>query len=165
MKKISLPKNKFALVDDEDYSFLMQWRWFYHPSGSVMRLKVIQSNPRKRKIFRMHREILNPPKNRSVDHIDGNSLNNQKYNLRVCKHGENLRNQKKQKNTSSKYKGVCWFKRDSKWVSKIKVNQKTINLGRFDADKEIEAAKAYDAAALKHFGEFANLNFPKDKTP
>ena len=100
---------------------------------------------------------MNCPKGYSVDHIDNNPLNNQKYNLRICLLKDNSKNSTKRKNTSSKYKGVYFETGTKKYKANIKVNYKTISLGRFT--NEIDAAKAYDAAAIKYFGEFANLNF------
>ena len=97
-----------------------------------------------------------------IDHINKRGLDNRRENLRVVDSVQNALNRKKQKTynksqTSSKYKGVGWRKSHTKWVSYITINYKQISLGYFDS--EIEAAKAYDEAALKYFGEFATLNF------
>jgi len=91
-----------------------------------------------------------------VDHINGNGLDNRRCNLRLCEHKQNMANQGSRKNTSSKYKGVTFYKRDQKWQAKISPNGKTIHLGYFDS--EIEAAKAYNRKAVEVFGEFARLN-------
>ncbi len=90
-----------------------------------------------------------------VDHIDGDSLNNRRSNLRGCTRGENVRNAKKRKNASSVYKGVS--ARSGKFAAQIKVSGKRFHLGTFT--DELEAAKAYDAAAKLHFGDFARINF------
>ena len=108
-----------------------------------------------RKIWALHRDILGNPEGKVVDHINGNKLDNRKYNLRVCSIKENIRNSKPKEGTS-KYKGVHWDKSRNKWVSSIKVDREGKYLGRFN--KEIDAAKAYDVAAEKYFGEFARLN-------
>jgi hypothetical protein len=100
---------------------------------------------------------MNCPKKYTVDHIDNNPLNNQKSNLRICSLKDNSKNSTKRNNTSSKYKGVYFENYTKKYKANIKVDYKTINLGRFL--NEIDAAKAYDKAAIKYFGEFANLNF------
>ena len=96
-----------------------------------------------------------------LDHIDGNRLNNDISNLRSATNQENCRNQKKHKFycdklSSSKYKGVCWNKRDKKWVSHIRINGRLKYLGSFDF--EIEAALTYNKAATESFGEFVRLN-------
>jgi len=102
----------------------------------------------------MHHVILNTTE--EIDHIDGNGLNNQKYNLRKAD-GKNVVNRQKFKNSTSKYKGVFWNKKLGKWQTQIRVNKKAIYLGLFEDD--IEAAKAYDKVAIAYFGEFAKLNF------
>lgn len=105
--------------------------------------------------------IMNPPRGMVVDHINGNTLDNRRCNLRVCTHAENARNNTLIKTTTTGYKGVhCAKANGSKkpWRSRIKYNYKEIQLGTFDTKQE--AAEAYDIAALKYFGEFAKLNFP-----
>jgi hypothetical protein len=149
MKQIELSQGKVALVDDEDFEYLSQWKW------------CVLGNRGKRYAFRraggkgvlMHRIISNAPPDMVVDHIDGNGLNNQKGNLRVCTNTENVRNQTRIKNG---YKGVSRDKQA--WRSRIFVNKKFISLGRYDTPEE--AAKAYDKAARKFFGVFARPNFP-----
>lgn len=91
-----------------------------------------------------------------VDHINGDGLDNRRSNLRVVTHAENLTNRSGWKKSSSKYKGVTWFKRDSKWQAKICPKGKTIHLGYFDS--EIDAAKAYNEAAKIYFNSACKLN-------
>jgi hypothetical protein len=93
-----------------------------------------------------------------VDHIDHNGLNNRRSNLRLCTAQQNARNHRPQLRGSSKYKGVSWRQDGKVFRALIWHNGKSINLGRFK--NEIDAAKAYDKAAKKYFGEFAYLNFP-----
>jgi AP2 domain-containing protein/HNH endonuclease len=104
----------------------------------------------------LHRLIMNAPADKEVDHINGDTLDNRRCNLRICSHKENLRNQKLPKNSKSGYKGVTWYKRIKKWRSHIRLNKKQIHLGYFDDIKL--AANAYNEAAIKYFGEFAKLN-------
>ena len=105
----------------------------------------------------MHRIVLNVLDVRCVvDHIDHNGLNNQKANLRICTHKENIIHSKKRLGTSSKYKGVCFDKSRNRWKAEIKVQNKRIQLGRFLL--ETDAAIKYNEYALKYHGEFANLN-------
>lgn len=94
-----------------------------------------------------------------LDHRDGNPLNNRIENLRPATRQQNQQNQRSYKNSSSKYLGVSWQKKNKKWRAQIQINGEKRCLGLFD--DEIEAAKAYDAGAREHFGEFANPNFPQ----
>ncbi len=91
-----------------------------------------------------------------IDHIDGNKLNNHISNLRAANQSENIANSKSRKNSTSKYKGVSKTKSGSNWIARIAKDGKQIWLGSFLNEKE--AAKAYNEAAIKYFGEFAYLN-------
>lgn len=99
---------------------------------------------------------MDAPDGMHVDHINGDGLDNRRENLRVCSPMQNLWNSKKQTNTSG-FKGVTKRASDKAFIARIRVNYKLISLGSF-ADP-IDAAKAYDAAARAHFGEFARTNF------
>lgn len=147
MKQIPLTQGKFALVDDEDFEFLMQWKWHFERGYSC--------NKSEKKIY-MHNLINKTPTKMQTDHIDGNKLNNTKENLRTCSASQNSMNSKKIILKTSKYKGVYFFKRDKNWAAKIMLDRKSIFLGHFSL--EIDAAKAYNDAAIKYFGKFARLN-------
>jgi hypothetical protein len=110
----------------------------------------------------MHRQIMNAPEGLLVDHIDGNGLNNQKNNLRLCSSAQNARNRRPTSKPYSKYKGVSWHKRNKKWEVRIAKSGKSTYLGTFE--DELEAALAYDRKAEELFGEFAYLNFPQQAT-
>jgi hypothetical protein len=108
----------------------------------------------------IHRIILGLSKgdDLQVDHINRNGLDNRRENLRVCTHQQNQMN-RPSRGGSSSYKGVDWRTSHNKWRASIKLNQKKKFLGHFQT--ELEAAQAYDAAAIILHGEFALLNFPR----
>ena len=146
-KFIPLTHGMITKVDNEDFDRLKSISWHYNFDGYA------KSNT----YGYMHRFIMNTPEDMLTDHINHDTLDNRKSNLRICTSQENQRNKLKREGCSSEYKGVCWDKTYNKWMSKIKFNNKTINLGRFNSD--LEAAKAYDEKAKDLFGEFALTNF------
>ena len=150
MKKIPLTQGKFALVDDEDYTELSKYKWYATKGRNTFYAK----NARMGRI--MHRHILNPPRYKDTDHIDGNGLNNQKINLRLATRSENGGNRRLGSNNTSGFKGVHWAKDYRKWKVRIKINRKDIYLGRFSSREE--AVLKYNDAAKKYFGIFARLN-------
>lgn len=156
MKELILINTKRkAVVDDEDYLYLNQFKWYYS-KGTIRRAKNKKDNQLLPDKIRLNREILKFPIG-VVDHKDTNIFNNQKYNLRICTQSENSRNQSKPIGKyASKYKGVSFNKKLKKWVAYIRVNRRLINLGLFS--NEIEAAIEYNKFAIIYFKEFANLN-------
>lgn len=164
MRQIPLTKGKTALVDDADFEELNKFRWFaeFARNKWYARRKgarAVSLNGRKlRPSFLMHRQIMgNPPM--MVDHKNGNGLDNQKDNLRLATNSQNQANTGKiQSGGSSKFRGVKWEKARGKWFCQIRVSGKNIFVGRFA--EELDAAKAVDEAAKKHFGEFAWSNLP-----
>ena len=158
MKEIKLTQGKFALVDDEDFDELNKFKWYAQGGANSFYARRDISNNGKRYRILMHRKILgltNP--NIHCDHVNNNGLDNQKSNLRGCTVSENLRNSKPFINSTSKYKGVSFYKRDNKWRAQIMIDGKETHLGYFK--DEIEAAKVYDKAAKVHHKEFAYKNF------
>lgn len=108
--------------------------------------------------LRLHRVIADATRDQIVDHIDGNGLNCIRSNLRVTDFTGNARNRRKGDNCTSRYKGVALHKQSGKWSAQIKVRGEKKHLGLFPIEED--AARAYDAAAIAAFGEFASLNFP-----
>lgn len=153
MKNIQLSKGKVALVDDEDFDFLSQWRWHFS-TGYAMR-----TSPRSegKKAILMHREINKTPQYMETDHINHDKLDNRKNNLRNATKSENAMNRKFYSGTTSIFKGVSKPRGRDKWQATIKINRQSLYLGQFDC--EIEAAKRYDDAAEFYFGDFAKTNF------
>lgn len=163
MKTIPLTRGHVALVDDEDFEMLSEWTWCLTGSGAYVVRYAGNSRQPGRRVIRMHRQILGLTigDGVEVDHINGDGLDNRRRNLRPCSHAENLANMKQHVCAeSSQFKGVLWRTDRSKWSAKIAPNGRAIALGCFDS--EMDAAGAYDRAALEHFGEFARLNFPQE---
>lgn len=109
----------------------------------------------------LHRFLIDAPKGMQVDHINRNTLDNRKENLRVCTIKENTRNTTKiRDNNKSGHKGVIWIEKHNKWNAYIMVNYKFKNLGYFlDFD---DAVKVREDAELKYFGDYSSL-LPENK--
>jgi len=149
MKEIELTKGLCTIVDDDNYNWLNQFTWHAQKNGNYFYAeRQIQTKEKTRHIY-MHRLIANAPPKMHVDHIDGNSLNNMKSNLRVVTVRQNLQNQH-HGTRSSKHPGVHYIKTRRKWGARILINQKRVWLGSFS--NEAEAYNAY-LSALKCIGE------------
>lgn len=160
-REIPLTSGYKAIVDAEDYDFLMQWNWYARAArGHVYatRSKHVQLEPGKRKqvAIQMHQMLMPPPVGFVVDHINGNSLDNRKSNLRICKQKQNVWNRKSVKGSASKYKGVDWYAASGSWRAYIKIDGKQKHLGCYK--NEDDAARAYNKAAIEYHGEYARLN-------
>jgi AP2 domain. len=153
-KEIKLTQGMVAIVDDEWFDYLNQFKW--------QATKMKNGKWYASRVVKMHREIAGviaiQPTKVDVDHRNQNGLDNRVENLRVGTRSQNMSNTKKYSTNTSGYKGVMWSKRQSKWIAQIKYHGKLFHLGVFD--NKIDAARAYDAAATDKFGEFAGLNFP-----
>lgn len=154
MKEIKLKHSiRTTFVDDsmfDELNKLGDWKLF----------DVYVICPKRGMQIIMHRYIMKAPKGVIVDHIDGNPLNNQRSNLRLCNKSQNGMNRGKQNDNTSGYKGVSWLVNNKKWMAKIQVNTKQIYIGSFNLPEE--AAIAYNEMAIKHHGEFAQLNKLED---
>jgi len=153
MRPVPVFGGHVAYVDDVDFQLVVTRRWHMHSCGYAM------THERDTTVY-MHRLITNAEKGTEVDHCDGNKLNNTRANLRFVTRSQNLYNKPKAEGYSSKYKGVCWSKAARKWEARIRhIPGQQIYLGIFQS--EVDAARAYDAAARQYHGEFARLNFPE----
>lgn len=154
MKKIELSRGEFAIVDDGDYSYLSQFNWYITTKGYAVR-KQNDGNGRRYEVF-MHRELLDCPKGKFVDHINRNKIDNRRGNLRIATNRQNGINRGLFPNNTSGYKGVSFCRNSKKWVANLNSGGTMIHLGYYD-NKE-DAAKAYNLKAEELYGEFAFLN-------
>jgi HNH endonuclease len=158
VKTIPLTQGKVALVDDADYEVVSKFKWYALKSRHTF--YAVRNFPKgngKQGLIRLHRFLL--PGHPEIDHRDGDGLNNQRENLRPATRSQNEWGAcHKRRGVSSVYRGVSWYSRDKKWLSYIHVSGKGKHLGYFLSEED--AARAYDTAARKYFGEFASPNFP-----
>lgn len=145
------------LFSKEDLCKVMDHTWCLKKSSNgipyvVTRLIVNETL----KTGYLHRLIMEPGYDMEVDHINHNVLDNRRENLRLCTREQNLMNRRKNKKSSSQFKGVSFYRPLNKWKAQIKINHKKIHIGYFE--NEIDAAKAYNKAAILYFGDFAYLN-------
>lgn len=147
-------KGKFAKVDPEDFDWLSEFTWRGNSSGYAIRS--VWS-----KTYFMHRDISQPPEGMFTDHINGDTLDNRRCNLRICSHAENMKNRRKNTRGESQFKGVSRSKYEGRWQAIIGANNRNFNCGTYDTEED--AARAYDSAAVYFFKEFARPNFPGAK--
>lgn len=161
MIDVSTPRhpNKFAEVDDEDFSIVSCFKWSAEQRKNVTYASRSELHCGKRRIVRMHQQIMGSVgmgKSIHIDHADGDGLNNKRSNLRVSSQTQNTWNTPKRRHGTSKYKGVSRHSQNNSLTAYIRFKGEHINLGSFDSE-EI-AASAYNYAAKRLHGDFANLN-------
>lgn len=155
MRVIELSKGHVAIVDDEDFLELAQYKWCIGGHGYAYRaMKNCESHPRK--VIYMHRAILGDIPGMVIDHINGNKLDNRRCNLRHATRGQNNANAGLRKNNTTGFKGVSIRRDTGKFMAQITVNGVNRKLGTFATAEEAHAA--YAAEAKNNYGEFAKLN-------
>lgn len=157
MKEIQLTRGMVALVDDEDYPDLSQFRWAaYRGTNTVYAQRYVNLDGKYTTML-MHRQILDAKPGEQVDRKNHNGLDCRRENIRKCTTSQNHANRRKRIGGSSAFKGVAWDESRRLWQAVIQLDRKSVWLGRFTDEQT--AARAYDAAAKRMFGEFALLNF------
>lgn len=155
--RLGLSRGYEAILDAEDAYIVAYYKWHAvgRDRGDGRGIYAMAMVPGEKRPVALHRILMCPPQSMVVDHINRNSLDNRRQNLRICSHQENLWNRNNERQTKSGFIGVTPNGRG--WSAKIR-RGKQVYLGYFQ--DPMEAARAYDAAALNHYGQFAVLNFP-----
>lgn len=148
---VPLTQGRSALVDEADYQTVAQFKW--HVSNGYAARHTFEGK-RRVKVY-MHRQLSDARPGDEVDHRDGNKLNNTRANLRPCSHTDNARNHGPHRDNRNGYKGITLDKHTGKWIAHI-----AAHLGVFDTPEQ--AALAYNAAAVKLYGDFAWTNTIRD---
>lgn len=147
-------KNKIGVwvkIDNEDIEKVCNFSWHIDKRTEKYSIVVCHNN---NKSLLLHRLVIGAKPGQTIDHINGNPLDNRKSNLRFCTHAQNMQNRVSL--IGQKYKGIYFCKTRNNWVAQISINNKTKNIGRFETDKQ--AALAYNEYAKKYHGKFAKLN-------
>lgn len=149
---------KSATVDDADYENVARYNWYMSSAGYACRNLWLKGQGRATTVY-LHRVVMQPPQGITVDHKNGDRLDNRRSNLRLATVGENRRNSGLRSNNTSGYAGVHLFKQkvNNRWQARIAdPSGKRIGLGFFATPEE--AASAWNEAASSYYGEFARLN-------
>lgn len=158
--EIALTQGKTCTINLKDLNKVYDKRWCAAKTNNhFYAVTSVKQEDGKWKLVYMHKLLMNTPTGMDTDHINHDGLDNTRDNLRICTRSENLRNCKSFKNSTSRFKGVCWAKTMNKWNANIWEGRKNRNLGYFEC--EIAAAQAYNRAAIEAFGDFAHINTSK----
>jgi len=174
---LNLTRGQVALISPESWNLANQVKWYanffkrrnkYIPMGrlpiTITHLPGMDSSNKNNRQVMLYRYIIQCKNNQQIDHINHDTLDNRLENLRFCSDQENNRHIIKRKGTyTSKYIGVSLYKnivahKKSPWRVSLRTGNFTYNWGR---RTEEEAAMTRDILAIKHFGEYAILNFPE----
>lgn len=157
MIEVPLTRGLCALVDDND-DWVLDWNWYSHPMKNGKRFYAARMSSRKdgpRRVILLHREIVHPPNHLEVDHRNGNTLDDQKSNLRIADDKQNAQNKRKQSNNTSGVVGVTWCPARNRWLSKITLNGRDHkHVQRYFWSFE-DAVKCRKEMEQTYFGEFA----------
>lgn len=159
-KEIQLTRGKVAIVDDDDYEWLNKWKWCAIKRCNTWYAERRELKSISGKIIRMHRLITCASTGEVVDHKNRDGLDNRRNNLRKCTPSQNNSNSVAKRNSTSGFKGIYWDKHNKKWRATISIQGYPKHLGRFK--NKVDAARAYNEAAIKHYGEFARINILTD---
>lgn len=155
MKEIKLTNGMICNVDDIDYNEIAKYNWYSLKSCKTIYARTFRFVNGKNQWFYMHQLVMGTIGiKKQIDHKDHNGLNNQRDNLRISSQSDNMKNRTKHRG-NSKYTGVNWHL-NSVWLARININGKQKYLGVFN--NEIDAARAYNKAALATGNTFYNLN-------
>lgn len=164
MKIIKLTRGYETVVDDEDYDWLSKYNWNASWRGAAYyayRPRLNSDGPGPSTIA-MHRTIMKTPDGLFVDHINENTLDNRKENLRNCTRAQNYHHRKKRRDSQCSFKGIHKDSNGS-WKTRISLNGKRYYIGSYRNERL--AALVYDAAARLFHGEFAVTNFGDTYVP
>jgi hypothetical protein len=156
--RIQLTQRQVAVIDAADLPLVAGYNW--HAMRSRLGHTWYAATHDRRAYVLMHRVIMSAPKGLTVDHVDGDGLNNRRKNLRLARQGQQLMNKRMTtKSKTSRYKGVWWQKAHDRhragWNAGITINGKKYVK---EVSSQKEGARIYDALARKHFGQFAKIN-------
>lgn len=161
MKQIELRNGGIALVSDEDYPNISSHKWWgISVCGGHRYAERHIKVGGKWTTITMHREIMQTPKGMDTDHINGDSLDNRRTNLRICHRSQNALNRRVDRRNKTGYRNIS-KRLDGKFVAQVKLDKKHHWIGAFDT--ALEAAKAYNDFVGAHFNAFARLNTIPDK--
>lgn len=151
-KRIFARNGEMIIVDDEDFEYLRQWRWYINAQGYAVGYK--DWNKEKKSLVRMHRIINRTPSGLLTDHINGNKLDNRRNNLRNANRSQNACNSRPRSN-STNHKGVSWDGKNKRWRVQIGLNGKNYVFGRYE--EITDAIKVANKKRLELHGEFARI--------